>query len=392
MNTFAQKTKRAAGFTLIELLVVVSIIALLIGILLPALGRARKQAQQLTCGTQVREMQRGLINFAQDNNENYPIPSTLDRLNNTENIGGTAGQPSTNVNLSQQIKNRSGAIMSILIFEGQVVPQMAVTPAEVDGAIRPDSNFQTGQPGIAANPALALWDPAFVGTRDQQDGMWQLPNSGQIGQGTRKDDITSAGAGSNFSYAHIPVMSGQRLQFWRSSFSASEVVIGNRGPVYVESTTSGGGSGQRLSQTWQLIGTPATGGSAGANPLALMGFQSPTLLIHGGKREWAGNLGYNDNHVEFSNTPTPQNVRISYLGDSNGTEEQVPDNVFFDEQWEVNEGALTPSGRSNVYLRQWAQSIGQGNLGTIQSSGQFPGDWQGNAPTWDGKTSWGFGN
>ena len=50
------------AFTLIELLVVVSIIALLIGFLLPALGAARRSAMTVTCGTQIKQM--GSAQFA----------------------------------------------------------------------------------------------------------------------------------------------------------------------------------------------------------------------------------------------------------------------------------------------------------------------------------------
>ncbi|MCU0689292.1 MAG: prepilin-type N-terminal cleavage/methylation domain-containing protein [Phycisphaerales bacterium] len=67
----------AHGFTLVELLVTVGIIGLLIGILLPVLGRARQASRASACLSQTRQVITAVATFTTDNKGKLPVNRTL---------------------------------------------------------------------------------------------------------------------------------------------------------------------------------------------------------------------------------------------------------------------------------------------------------------------------
>lgn len=73
------------AFTLVELLVVIAIIALLLSILMPALGLAKKQAYKAICASNLRQL--GLLNFSYASVWNEWIPRCVSELDVDKSIG-----------------------------------------------------------------------------------------------------------------------------------------------------------------------------------------------------------------------------------------------------------------------------------------------------------------
>ena len=132
--------RRGQGFTLIELLVVISIIALLIGILLPALSSARAAARQMASNTHLRGVHQALFSTAQENKGWYaglvpdsgrPLGVRAPRRAELFGAGGLYPEISPSGDTSD-VGNSPNATarFAILIAQDFLPPEYAISPAE----------------------------------------------------------------------------------------------------------------------------------------------------------------------------------------------------------------------------------------------------------------------
>jgi type II secretory pathway pseudopilin PulG len=116
-----------AGTVLGGVGIAVSIVALLIAILLPALGAARRTAQRMQNSTQLRGIHQGMITFANSNKNNYAgLNSKGDILADDPALTGNSGSG-----------DKPQARLWILLNGSFFTPDYLISPSETDGAIAP---------------------------------------------------------------------------------------------------------------------------------------------------------------------------------------------------------------------------------------------------------------
>jgi len=330
------------GFTLIELLVVISIIALLIGILLPALQRAKRNAGALKDGAQIKQIHLAMSTWATSNNDRYPVVSGLDIQGYTEGEALFLDDDPSADDPERWQKNRTGNWMSVLIYNGSIVPEICVSPNEVNGNVAPDDDYHyaLSEEAVGVNSeSLAFYDPTFAGSPLEDDGA--------------REDVEGAAdvpQGGNNSYAHMAIAEQRQAKYWRFSSRAADPVLTNRGAVFSDTP-----SGAALSE--DTGETPSSGSFflAGEGD-ASTGEQSDALQFAGSTNSWAGNVGYNDNHVTLEQDPAPESVTFIDRVTNPESPETRLDNLFVDETNEF-EDEMAVSSRRNAYMRVWARGI-----------------------------------
>jgi prepilin-type processing-associated H-X9-DG protein/prepilin-type N-terminal cleavage/methylation domain-containing protein len=179
-----QRRWREAGFTLVELLVVIATIAILAALLLPTLSRAKENARQTKCASNLRQIALGVFIYADEQNDTFP-----DQPGDGRPVRAAGGDGKNYYDLLMPALDNSHVwdCPSAHLTEAGHVGYMSY---HMNGLIITTNGLKTG---AVTQPSFTLlmndagekrrWDRAFLRPNQLGDYSYDLPISNHKGGG-----------------------------------------------------------------------------------------------------------------------------------------------------------------------------------------------------------------
>ena len=316
-RSWRRRFRGALGFTLIELLVVISIIAILVSILLPALAKARELANRAVCMANIRGIIQSMVTYAQTSNGTFPAT-----LSNKDYSGSAWGWDYVNVPteaMGYAAANCSAAPAAVQAWyeaaqPGVTWPQMYGLPSPLGGfwlmvlqGYTTPASFICPSDALATGPSQQYYSGATPSEYYSNFG-YLSATTAPVGAGNSPN---GNGQGASYScafpfpwHAAIARVGSQVAQWWTTTGATTEVpLVSDMAPVpggagFAASSYDGPGHGvfQRITSTLPTANT-----------------YGPYIYNSGNHAGDGQNVGFGDDHVTWETSP--------YVG-------QNGDNVF----------------------------------------------------------------